>query len=46
MRTRLFEHLAEADAIEVIEAGMTLSRDGLLPLELERTEAARSDFLS
>jgi heat shock protein HslJ len=42
----ILEHLQEADTIEVIEDGMTLSRDGLLLVELERTETALSDLSS
>jgi len=32
----LLEHLQSADAIEVVEDGMFLSRDGLFAMELER----------
>jgi len=42
----ILEHLQDADTIEVIEDGMTLSLDGLLLVELERTETETSDLPS
>lgn len=42
----ILEHLQEADTIEVIEDGMTMSRDGLLLVELERTEPELPEFSS
>ena len=36
----ILEHLHEAATIEVIEDGMSLSRNGLLLIELERTGTA------
>lgn len=38
----ILEHIQEADAIEVVEDGMSMSRDGLLLIELERTGTAES----
>lgn len=42
----LLEHLQEADTIDVIGDGMTMSLDGLLLVELERTGTGISDLPS
>jgi hypothetical protein len=42
----IVEHLPEADTIEVTEDGMTLSLDGLLLVDLERSETEVSDVPS
>jgi hypothetical protein len=39
----ILERLQGADTIEVIEIGMTLSRNGLLLVELERTGTSQWD---
>lgn len=42
----ILEHLQEADTVEVTEDGMTLSLDGFLLVELERTGTGISDLPS